>query len=101
MPWYAKALALGVAAYAFSPIDLIPDFIPVVGYLDDLIVVPLGIALVIRMIPRAVWEECTRAAQEREQHGHRRLAMVAGIAVVLVWLAALAWVAHGLTGAWR
>ena len=47
VPWYAKALALGVAAYAFSPIDLIPDFIPVLGLLDDLIIVPLGIALVV------------------------------------------------------
>src|SRR3546814_14660607 len=53
-PWLARILALGVAAYALSPIDLIPDFIPVLGYLDDLIIVPLGLALVLRLIPRDV-----------------------------------------------
>ena len=52
VPWYAKALALCVAAYALSPIDLIPDFIPVLGYLDDLIIVPLGILAVVQLIPR-------------------------------------------------
>jgi len=51
VPWYAKALVVAIAAYAASPIDLIPDFIPVVGYLDDIIIVPLGIALVIKLIP--------------------------------------------------
>ena len=51
VPWYAKAVALFVAGYALSPIDLIPDFIPVIGYLDDVIIVPLGIHLVVRMIP--------------------------------------------------
>ena len=50
VPWYARALAAGVVAYAFSPIDLIPDFIPVLGYLDDLILVPLGILLALRLI---------------------------------------------------
>ncbi|MBL8056706.1 MAG: DUF1232 domain-containing protein, partial [Anaerolineales bacterium] len=50
-PWYARALAAGVAAYAFSPLDLIPDFIPVLGYLDDLVLVPLGIWLALRLIP--------------------------------------------------
>ena len=51
VPWYAKALAMAVAAYALSPIDLIPDFIPVLGYLDDLVIVPLGILLVVRLVP--------------------------------------------------
>jgi uncharacterized membrane protein YkvA (DUF1232 family) len=58
VPWYAKGLALAVTAYALSPIDLIPDFIPVLGYLDDLVLVPLGIALTIRLIPTPVWAEC-------------------------------------------
>ena len=57
-PWYAKLLVTGVAAYALSPIDLIPDFIPILGYLDDLILVPLGIALAIKLIPRTILEEC-------------------------------------------
>jgi uncharacterized membrane protein YkvA (DUF1232 family) len=56
-PWYVKALAAVVAAYAFSPIDLIPDFIPIVGYLDDLILVPLGIWLVVSLIPEQAMAE--------------------------------------------
>jgi uncharacterized membrane protein YkvA (DUF1232 family) len=60
VPWYAKAIGIAVAAYAASPIDLIPDFIPVIGYLDDLIIVPLGIALVIRLIPPRSWKSIGR-----------------------------------------
>ncbi|CAN5383556.1 DUF1232 domain-containing protein [soil metagenome] len=56
-PWYAKAISLFVVAYALSPIDLIPDFIPILGYLDDLIILPLGIALVIRLMPDGLMEE--------------------------------------------
>lgn len=59
-PWYAKAVAACVVAYALSPIGLIPDFIPVLGYLDDLILIPLGIALVIRLVPGPIMEECRR-----------------------------------------
>ena len=58
VPWYAKAVAACVVGYALSPIDLIPDFIPVLGYLDDLVLIPLGIALALRMIPPAVMDEC-------------------------------------------
>jgi uncharacterized membrane protein YkvA (DUF1232 family) len=69
-PWYAKALAAAVVAYAFSPIDLIPDFIPVLGYLDDLILVPAGIVLAIMLIPAPVMAECRRkAAQSSEGPG--------------------------------
>src|ERR1044072_2726445 len=57
VPWYAKALAIAVAAYALSPIDLIPDFVPVLGYLDDLVIVPAGIALVLRLIPAPIMAE--------------------------------------------
>jgi len=57
-PWYAKAFIAAVVAYAVSPIDLIPDFIPVLGYLDDLVLVPLGIAVALRMIPPPVMAEC-------------------------------------------
>ena len=61
-PWYAKWLVAGVVAYALSPIDLIPDFIPVLGQLDDLILVPLGIAIAIRLIPTEVLAECRAKA---------------------------------------
>ena len=56
-PWLARLLALGIAAYALSPIDLIPDFIPVVGYLDDLLIVPLGLMLVLRLLPAGVLQQ--------------------------------------------
>jgi uncharacterized membrane protein YkvA (DUF1232 family) len=68
VPWYAKVLAIAVAAYALSPIDLIPDFIPGIGYLDDLIIVPASIALVIRLIPPEIMgehREMAIAAQDR------------------------------------
>ena len=64
VPWYARVFALCVAGYAFSPIDLIPDFIPVIGYLDDLIIIPLGIVLAIKMIPADVLEQCREKARE-------------------------------------
>src|SRR3954463_9018820 len=66
VPWYAKAVAGAVAAYALSPIDLIPDFIPVFGYLDDLIVVPLGILLAVRLIPAPLMQELRAEATRRE-----------------------------------
>lgn len=88
VPWYAKALALTVAAYAFSPIDLIPDIIPVLGYLDDLLILPLGIAVVVRLVPDDVWEECRESAEERTQD--RRLGWMAAAAVLLLWTG-LAW----------
>jgi uncharacterized membrane protein YkvA (DUF1232 family) len=87
VPWYAKAAAVAVAAYALSPIDLIPDFIPVVGYLDDLIIVPLGIALVVRMIPPHVMAE-HRARADAAQH--RPVSRAAAIAIVAAWILALA-----------
>ena len=65
VPWYAKALAAAVVAYALSPIDLIPDVIPVLGYLDDLLLVPLGLALALRLIPAPVLAECRRPASPR------------------------------------
>src|SRR6266513_1790156 len=63
-PWYAKLLVAGIVAYALSPIDLIPDFVPIFGYLDDLILIPLGIVLAIRLIPPPILEECRARAQE-------------------------------------
>jgi uncharacterized membrane protein YkvA (DUF1232 family) len=81
-PWYAKLFVAGVVAYALSPIDLIPDFIPVLGYLDDLILVPLGIALAIRMIPSDVLAECRARASEAGPPVSRAAAAV----IVCVWL---------------
>jgi uncharacterized membrane protein YkvA (DUF1232 family) len=83
-PWYVKALALAVAAYALSPIDLIPDFIPVLGYVDDLLIVPLGIALVIRLIPADVMEEHRALAAIAQQ---RPASRAAAVVIVLLWIA--------------
>jgi|SRR5439155_1266502 len=85
VPWYAKALALAVAAYALSPIDLIPDFIPVLGYLDDLIIVPLGILLVIKLIPTDLMAEFRAEAAKREAAPR---STVAAVVIVLTWIAA-------------
>jgi uncharacterized membrane protein YkvA (DUF1232 family) len=83
-PWCAKVFAGLVIAYAFSPIDLIPDFIPVLGYLDDLILVPLGIAVAIRLIPAAVLKECQQRARE-ELSGEQPVSRAAGVIIVLIW----------------
>lgn len=97
-PLLARWLALLVAAYALSPIDLIPDFIPVLGYLDDLVIVPLGLLAVIRLLPTEVLTEArTRAAAVLARPRSR----VAAICFVLIWLAAAAWlVHHGLAQGW-
>jgi uncharacterized membrane protein YkvA (DUF1232 family) len=86
VPWYAKLVAGAVAAYALSPVDLIPDFIPVVGYLDDLVIVPLVLLLAIKLIPPDVMRELRSAAERRERPVSR-----AGVAcVVALWVLALA-----------
>jgi uncharacterized membrane protein YkvA (DUF1232 family) len=84
-PWYAKLLVAGIVAYALSPIDLIPDFVPVLGYLDDLILIPLSITLAIKMIPDAVLAECRAQAQETVQNG-KPVSRVAGAVIVVIWL---------------
>jgi uncharacterized membrane protein YkvA (DUF1232 family) len=83
-PWYVKVLAGVVAAYAFSPIDLIPDFIPVLGYLDDLILVPLGIWLVVSLIPEQAMADYRTKAGEIMQRPHD--GKVAAIAIVVIWM---------------
>jgi uncharacterized membrane protein YkvA (DUF1232 family) len=87
-PWYAKVLAALIIGYALSPIDLIPDFIPVVGYLDDLIIVPLGIALLIKIIPRDILEECRTKARS-DILNKKPKNWVAAIIIVLIWLSAI------------
>lgn len=85
VPWYAKLLITFVVAHTFSPIDLIPDFIPVLGYLDDLIVTPFGIALAIKMIPPAVLAECREEA--RSVVGQDKpTSWVAAAVIVAIWL---------------
>ncbi|MHA7772104.1 YkvA family protein [Roseibium sp. M-1] len=94
VPWHVKALAMAVAAYALSPIDLIPDFIPVIGYLDDLLLVPLGIFLVVKLIPTEIMEDCRRRAALDEGKPVSRTAAVVifilwgiGLFTVAFWLA--------------
>jgi uncharacterized membrane protein YkvA (DUF1232 family) len=84
-PWYAKAFAALVAGYAFSPIDLIPDFIPIAGYLDDVILVPLGIYLALKMIPPEVLAEC-RARAEQNRPGRKPRNWIAAVAIVTIWV---------------
>jgi len=95
-PWYAKLLVAGIVAYACSPIDLIPDFVPVLGYLDDLVLIPIGIALTMRLVPPAVLIECRARAQETMQDG-KPVSWVAGAVIVVLWLSVvvlgLVWVA--------
>ena len=84
-PWLAKLLAGVTVAYALSPIDLIPDFIPVLGYLDDLIILPAMVALTVRLIPAAVMEECRAQAAEIWQNGKPKRWYYA-VPIVLIWL---------------
>ena len=85
-PWAARAFAAVVTAYALSPIDLIPDFIPVLGYLDDLLIVPVGVWLLLKMIPRDVLEECRAQSRERLEQGLSKPRSLAGlVAVIAIW----------------
>jgi uncharacterized membrane protein YkvA (DUF1232 family) len=84
VPWPAKAVAVCVAAYALSPVDLIPDFVPVLGYLDDLILVPLGIALAVRLVPEPLMAE-HRAAAALSQSSPTSAS--GAIAIVSIWMA--------------
>ena len=88
-PWYAKALIYFVVAHTFSPIDLIPDFIPVLGYLDDLIITPGGIWLAVQLIPPEVLEEAR--AMVATQGIDRRVSIVGAGVIVLIWILAIIW----------
>lgn len=88
-PWYAKTVAALVLAYAFSPIDLIPDFIPVIGYLDDLILVPAGIALTLKLIPPEVMDEARLTASAKNPK--RSVGWIGAGVIILVWLLIAAW----------
>lgn len=96
-PWYAKVIAGLVLAYTFSPIDLIPDFIPILGYLDDLILVPLGVLLSVKLIPAEVMAECRIQAQTRLQDP-KPVNRWGALVIVLVWiglvLTGIIWIAR-------
>jgi uncharacterized membrane protein YkvA (DUF1232 family) len=97
VPWYARVIAVAVVAYAFSPIDLIPDPIPVLGYLDDLILIPLGIALVIKLIPAEVMQDCREKAVLTMQAGKPKNWVAGGI-IILIWVSLFAFTCYYLSG---
>lgn len=85
-PWYAKVFIAAVVAYALSPIDLIPDFVPVLGYLDDLVLIPAGIAVALKMVPPHVLKECRVRAREVMLEG-RPKSRAAAVVIILIWIA--------------
>lgn len=87
VPWGPKVLAICVAAYALSPIDLIPDFIPVLGYLDDLVILPLGILLVVRMIPAEIMAEHRAKAEAARE---KPISRAGAIAIIVIWVLIIA-----------
>ncbi len=90
VPWLARLLAIAVAAYALSPIDLIPDFIPVLGWLDDLVIVPIGLVIVRRLIPAPLWAELHAAAETASERPSSR----AGMAFILLLWAGLLYIVY-------
>jgi uncharacterized membrane protein YkvA (DUF1232 family) len=88
-PWYAKVFAALIVGYVFSPIDPIPDFIPVVGLLDEMVVVPIGVWIAAKMVPREVFEECQEKARAVAQ-GEKPVSRVAAVVVIAVWLLCVA-----------
>ena len=93
-PWYAKLLVAAIVAYALSPLDLIPDFLPVIGYLDDLILIPLGIVLAIKLIPQTVLDDCRVRALESLDN-KMPVNWTAGIVIVVIWVLSM-----GMFGVW-
>jgi uncharacterized membrane protein YkvA (DUF1232 family) len=90
VPWYAKVFTACVVAYAFSPIDLIPDFIPILGYLDDVIIIPLGIMFALKMIPKSVISDCEVKAEVMMKNGKPKNWIV-GSLIVLIWSVIILW----------
>ena len=90
VPWYVKLFLACVVAYAFSPIDLIPDFIPILGYLDDVILLPIGIMFALKMIPRDVLSNCEVKAEEMMGNGKPKNWIVGSI-ILLIWGLVIIW----------
>jgi uncharacterized membrane protein YkvA (DUF1232 family) len=91
VPWYVKLFTACIVAYAFSPIDLIPDFIPILGYLDDVIILPLGIMFALKMIPKDVISDCEVKANEMMKNGKPKNWIV-GSLIILIWLVIILWI---------
>lgn len=85
VPWYAKLMVMMVVGYALNPIDLIPDFIPVLGYLDDLVIIPLGVYLTIKLVPAGVMEECRVQAEDLFKDGKPKN-WISGTIIIFVWI---------------
>ena len=85
VPWYAKLVIILIVGYALSPIDLIPDFIPVLGYLDDLIIVPMGVALAIRLIPNNIMNDCREQSENIFKEGKPKNWVAGGI-IIFIWI---------------
>lgn len=85
VPWYARIFAACLVAYAFSPIDLIPDPIPILGYLDDLILIPLGVVLALKMIPKEVLVECREKSREMMLQS-KPVNRIAAIVIIAIWV---------------
>lgn len=88
-PWWFKLLAFGLVAYALSPIDLIPDFIPVIGLLDDAIIIPLGVLILLRLLPRDVRISSAERAEVQRARGKKVVSGFGLVLMVLIWLAVL------------
>lgn len=88
VPWYAKVFTAMIVGYAFSPIDLIPDFLPIIGYLDDFFIIPLGVVLALKMIPEPVIVECrVKAVEKMSQEGYQNWGV--GVLIIIVWILVL------------
>lgn len=92
VPWYAKAFSFLVVGFALSPIDFIPDFVPILGYLDDLVLIPLGVALAIKMIPPHIMQECRLQTQDVFKDGKPKN-WVAGTIIIIIWVAIIGLIA--------
>lgn len=90
-PWFAKLFAICVVAYAFSPLDLIPDFIPILGYLDDVILLPLGIMFALKMMPQPVIIDCRNKAEELMKNGKPKNWFM-GAVFIIIWIVVAVWI---------
>ncbi|WP_338449656.1 YkvA family protein [Niallia oryzisoli] len=99
VPWFVKLFTACVVAYAFSPIDLIPDFIPILGFLDDVIILPIGIMLALKMIPKDVLSDCEVKANERMKSGKPKNWIAASI-IIIIWSAIILWLVFKVLQKW-